>query len=504
MKGKKLLGMVLAGMAAVSLAACGSNDSQSEASTQSASTEQTEASADSGTIAPGEVKSVTVVIPTAYEMGDAQEVVDAINKISEEKYATHLDIQFISMGNYTQQTNLMLTGDEVDVLALFGTPLSTYVKNGQVVDLTDYWANASDEMRSLWTDEDMKGASINGKIYGIPNLRNMGNYFGLNIDENVAAEYGIEDGQHLTMEDVDKFLAWAHEKYPDRYSLVPQGTNTLISEWSWEALGNGEGVLPNANMSDATTVTSIFEAPDFLDFCTWARKWYEAGYTMPDILSTTESWQNLIQSGKAVSCLDNYANNKVAGMIRTVILDEWSQSGSYPALTYGINVNSKDKDAAWKALEILYTDKEITTLLQDGIEGKHYIKNDDGTIAYPDGVTAGTSGYGMAELYWVTPYSGYSYPLDVNGPTFFTDLIDFNKNLKKSVAVGFTFDTDPVIDEYTACYNVYTKYYGPLMSGAVDLDSTLEQAKSEMAAAGGEKVIAEKQKQLDEWLSSQK
>ncbi len=174
MKGKKLLGMVLAGMAAVSLAACGSNDSQSEASTQSASTEQTEASADSGTIAPGEVKSVAVVIPTAYEMGDAQEVVDAINKISEEKYATHLDIQFISMGNYTQQTNLMLTGDEVDVLALFGTPLSTYVKNGQVVDLTDYWANASDEMRSLWTDEDMKGASINGKIYGIPNLRNMG------------------------------------------------------------------------------------------------------------------------------------------------------------------------------------------------------------------------------------------------------------------------------------------------------------------------------------------
>ena len=307
-----------------------------------------------------------------------------------------------------------------------------------------------------------------------------------------------------TWANVDKFLAWAHEKYPDRYSLVPQGTNTLISEWSWEALGNGEGVLPNANVSDATTVTSIFEAPDFLDFCTWARKWYEAGYTMPDILSTTESWQNLIQSGKAVSCLDNYANNKVAGMIRTVILDEWSQSGSYPALTYGINVNSKDKDAAWKALEILYTDKEITTLLQDGIEGKHYIKNDDGTIAYPDGVTAGTSGYGMAELYWVTPYSGYSYPLDVNGPTFFTDLIDFNKNLKKSVAVGFTFDTDPVIDEYTACYNVYTKYYGPLMSGAVDLDSTLEQAKSEMAAAGGEKVIAEKQKQLDEWLSSQK
>ena len=52
---------------------------------------------------------------------------------------------------------------------------------------------------------------------------------GLNIDEDIAAEFGIENGQKLTMEDVDEFLTKAHEKYPDRYALVPQGGDTMVN-----------------------------------------------------------------------------------------------------------------------------------------------------------------------------------------------------------------------------------------------------------------------------------
>ena len=47
----------------------------------------------------------------------------------------------------------------------------------------------------------MKGTSVDGKIYAIPNLRNFGNIMGLNIDEDIAAEFGIENGQKLTMEE---------------------------------------------------------------------------------------------------------------------------------------------------------------------------------------------------------------------------------------------------------------------------------------------------------------
>lgn len=44
-------------------------------------------------------------------------------------------------------------------------------------------------------------------------------------------------------------------------------------------------------------------------------------------------------------------------------------------------------------MEILYTDAEVETLLTDGIEGTHYVKNEDGTISFPEGKTAADCGF---------------------------------------------------------------------------------------------------------------
>ena len=167
--------------------------------------------------ADGDVKEVALHMPTVYDLPDAPMVEDAINQITEEKYGIHLNLTYVTMGNWQQQSNLLFTSDEADVIAVFMTPLSTYVKNGQLEDLTDYYANASDEFKQIWSEDEMKGTSVDGKIYAIPNLRNFGNIMGLNIDEDIAAEFGIENGQKLTMEEVDEFLTKAHEKYPDRY-----------------------------------------------------------------------------------------------------------------------------------------------------------------------------------------------------------------------------------------------------------------------------------------------
>ena len=46
-----------------------------------------------------------------------------------------------------------------------------------------------------------------------------------------------------------------------------------------------------------------------------------------------------------------------------------------------------------KFLNLLYTNAEVINLIDWGIEGVHYVKNEDGTIRYPDGVTAETSTY---------------------------------------------------------------------------------------------------------------
>lgn len=481
---RRTAAVISAAAMAVSLAACGGGDSAS--------------SKESG---KDEVKTVNVHIPTVYDLPDAQKVEDEINKITEEKYKIRLDLNFITTGNWLQQSNLLFTGDEADVIAVYSTPLTTYVKNGQLVDLTEYYDKASDAFKAVWSQEEMQGTTVNGKIYAVPNMRNFGNYFGLNIESDIAAEFGIEEGQKLTMEDVDTFLRAAHEKYPDRYALAPQGTDTIIGQWSWDGLGDSKyiGVLPECGQS--TEVQNLFDTKDFREFCTWTRAWYKDGLIMQDILSNTQPWQTMIGNKQAIACLDNYGVNGLNGMIRTVILDKWAVANSYSELCYGINMNSKDKDAAWEVMEILYTDAEVSKLLNDGIEGTHYVKNDDGTISFPDGKTAADCGYGMADEYWITPYSANSLPLDVNGASFFEDLLKFNEETMKSKAFGFAFDTTEVADQYAACCSVMDKYYKALMSGTVDVESTIEQADKEFEAAGLNDIIKAKQEQLDTFLA---
>ncbi len=454
--------------------------------------------------ADGDVKEVSLHLPTVYDLPDAPMVEDAINQITEEKYGIHLNLTYITTGNWQQQSNLLFTGDEADVIAVFMTPLSSYVKNGQLTDLTDYYANASDEFKQVWSEDEMRGTTVDGKIYAIPNLRNFGNIIGLNIDSDIAAEFGIENGQKLTMEEVDDFLTKAHEKYPDRYALIPQGGDSMINgDWTWDGLGDAQYLGVLEDQGQTTEVKNLFETDDFIDFCTWTRKWYQEGITMQDVLSNTQPFQTLIGNDLAIACFDNYSVNNVPGITRTEVISAWAQSNSYQALCYGINVNSKDKDAAWELMQILYTDKDVCTLLADGIEGTHYTVNDDGTISFVDGKTAADCGYGMAEGYWIVPYSGNTYPLDVNGPTFFDDLLQFNKDTLKTKAFGFCFDTSNVVDQYTACSNIRDKYFKALISGSVDIESTLEQMNSELEAAGLADIIAEKQTQLDAFLAEQ-
>ena len=73
---------------------------------------------------------------------------------------------------------------------------------------------------------------------------------------------------------------------------------------------------------------------------------------------------------------------------------------------------------------------------------------------------------------------------------------------KKSLALGFQFDSSPVADQMAACANVVAQYYMPLMYAEADIETTLPVFQEQLKSAGIDEIIAEKQRQLDEWLAS--
>lgn len=500
---KNVLTMALSMAMAVSLlAGCGGkvDDGSSQDVGGSAGTEQ--AAAETGT-AGGNLPVVKFALPGIYDFSDVDMVEAEINTLLAERYGIQVDITYINAGSWTQQSNLLLTGNEVDVIALQQTPLPTYVNNGQLLALDDYYANASDAFKQVWTNGELEGTKVNGVLYSITNFRNFANVYNLHISEKIVEEMGIDVSAIKTMEDVGEIMYQVKEQYPDVYPMVAQNLNFLSNGWTWDGLGDESYIGVLADCGQSAVVENLFNTDDFRDFCNYTHQWYEDGLIMADILSNTERGDNLILNGKAFCHFNNDMHADAAdGILLAEIIPAWSTGNSYGSMSYGINSNSSNPDAAWQFMEAVYTDSEIATLLVDGIEGVHYVKNSDGTISYPEGKDASSVTYGGAAQYFTFPNSAVSLPLENNGATFFADLHEFNITATQSIATGFVFDSADVTDEYAACVNIMNKYYYALMDGTVDPESTIAQANQELEVAGIDKIIAAKQEQLDAFLAA--
>jgi putative aldouronate transport system substrate-binding protein len=62
----------------------------------------------------------------------------------------------------------------------------------------------------------------------------------------------------------------------------------------------------------------------------------------------------------------------------------------------------------------------------------------------------------------------------------------------------------PVVNEIAQLTPIYEQYRNDLAFGAVDIEPKLRELNAALYAAGLQKVIDEKQRQLDAWLASRK
>ena len=83
-------------------------------------------------------------------------------------------------------------------------------------------------------------------------------------------------------------------------------------------------------------------------------------------------------------------------------------------------------------------------------------------------------------------------------------MANFNSSAAASTALGFAFDNSRVVNEISACNNVLAKYAVSIEIGCVDVDAELPKFQQELKDAGIEKIIAEKQRQIDAWYEANK
>lgn len=196
---------------------------------------------------------------------------------------------------------------------------------------------------------------------------------------------------------------------------------------------------------------------------------------------------------------DEVAGEEVACLMTSPVA--YGPNNSSTAIWWVIPAESEKQEAAMKFLNLMYTDRCIVNLFAWGIEGRDYVVTDPeaGRIAFPDGME-------QADLPYQNPlgmYGNMTLQYEMEGNALQQEQENY---AAKAVPVGmeyagFTFDVSALTGERKMVRQVLNRYLPVLESGSVDLDTVYPAFIADLKAAGMDKIIAEKQRQLDLFLA---
>lgn len=435
---------------------------------------------------------------------------DAVNEVTLKKINAKVELLPINYSSWQQQMNLMLSGNEkLDLIAIVGT-FTQFMSKNQLLPLDKLLDEQGEGILNALDPEYLKAGKVNNAIYAVPTLRDMATSYGVSMRKDLVEKYKIDVDNINTLADLEEPLKVIKAGESELAPLLPPTFTSVISALpTYDNLIDSIGVL--MNNGDNLKVVDLYETEEYAQQLQLVRKWYEEGLILKDATTNKVNENELINSNRGFSTITvinpmSYNNgSNSAGYQRVIkeLLPAVSKSSTITNAMWGVPVTSKVSDKAMEFLNLMYTDKELVNILDWGIEGTHYVVKSDNVIDYPDGVDAQNSGYNL-NYGWLFGNQFLSYVWNGTDPDIWKKVEEFNKSAYKSQALGFSFDPTPVKTEYANVGNVVSQYFLPLETGSVDPDKILPQFIDKLKTAGIDKVIAEKQSQLDKWVESNK
>ena len=201
------------------------------------------------------------------------------------------------------------------------------------------------------------------------------------------------------------------------------------------------------------------------------------------MFGNAQGWPSAAAGWAVGQGIDKYIVNKVFGPIYTTETIQGSMNA--------ISVNSNYKEEALKVLQLMNTDSKFRDMCAYGIEGNHFEYTEDGFV-------------NRLRDDWVWPsYTQGTFFIMSNQVG--TDPNQWDEVKKQNEAVpstclGFALDITNIQNEVSTVNTVWDKYKYDLLTGASDPEEVVPQCIEELKGAGLDTIIAEAQKQIDEFF----
>ena len=454
------------------------------------------------------VKLVWFIFCDSVAPVDWPEVEEVLNAYSAEKIGVTCEYKYMDS---TQIALATQTGEYFDIAFTcdWYNDYATNVAAGMFRDLTDDLANYP-ALRDTVVDLAWEGAKINNRIYAIPHMKDIGyEVFWILDSKYFLEEKGFEQDPYISFEGIEKYLEAYKTDYPDDYPIkenksgITSWKNCLVDYLNmdyligldWEAQGT----------DDEYTVKSALEIPAFVNRLKTIHSWYEKGYINPDA-AVTESMPRaqagVVQSGQGWFGAETVWANAIRQPVYISRYDgAYLSTSSIRGSMTAVSSFSEHPQEALKLIELMNTDPWYRETARYGIEGKHYTRNEDGTVTKTE--------LGQNNMK-VNAYGQGHYTLGALEASPFpevpTDIHQWEKtmanyaNATLSAAMGFTPDLTPVETQCLAIKSVIEEYMPELQTGTSDPDVAIPEILGRLNEVGLQDVIGEIQNQLNAFL----
>jgi putative aldouronate transport system substrate-binding protein len=440
-------------------------------------------------------------------------VAEAINALALKELNMKVKLIPMTFGALLAQVPMMLAANEaLDLFPAMSNNFSTYIDAQYVVNMADYLDYAQDAIKVL--GDDAFTGYIGDFLIGLGQMKERAYPAGLVVRKDIFEELGykvsdfsISTDNYGSFSQITELFDKVKQKYPNMICL--DGTSIMAMQTGsyMDNMGSNFGVLENYGQT--TTVTNWFESDQYKEFCLIAREWYQKGYSSRDIAVNRDSGETKMRAGNCFSYITNVKPNtdveKLAQTSYEVAVIPLGKAMKYTnavnAVLYSIANASKNPAKAMQFLNWTYVSQDFMDLINWGIKGEDWIETPEGMAAYPDGINAQNVGY-HNDFGWIYPnqFAGHAW---VGNPTDIWDQYrKYNASLLVSQAFGFTFDSTPVANDEAQLNSVYEQYCYDIGFGAVDTESRLREFNRALYDAGLQRVMDEKQRQLNTWLAN--
>ncbi len=504
---KKAIALVLALVAVLSLVACGGGGTTTE------KPDATKATDENGR------EHVTLSYFTySPRMPGKEEMVEALNEYLKEKLNVTLDLHLSSDYNDTMGTRID-SGEQWDI-CLVGGPINffAYADRNAFAPLTDY-LDLMPETTGQLNSTGLTAFTVDDEVYAIPVLKDSFTANGIEINQTLLEDLGLEVPEFTTNWDLVDWLLNAKKvkdaKYPDDENIpLIKAVYGNYDAWfvSERIVGGWDLPLADVNIDEANgykgiplndTVFCPFYTQEYRDLMKTINKLVEAGvgafdsttYDQDDIHKKAGRILGSWSSGLIEVPEDQYPNFKSKLYMTDVLYANYYQYG------FAVNAKCENVERAVEVLELLQNDNYASTVMHFGKEGSGWTdENNDNVIELTDKNSDPTDrwwynwyGWQLCGVTNMKAAPGYS-------TNYFAKIKEMNQTATARPNAGFVFDKEPVANQIAAVSNVVAEYHETLITGQnANVDQLVDEFVAALKSNGMDEIVEEAQRQLDAW-----